>query len=99
MINKIQYQFRTTNLNEVSSFNLPNAFKVYIQCRTAVATSSDIYSFENSNSKTYISAKTVLELSVYDYSTFVTHTSLEAEIQTMLTNANTELKYVFVSRL
>jgi len=100
MITTQVYHYRITSLSDIATLSLPNAFRVYIQCRTPVDPSNtDITCFESTASKIYVANKTILQLSVYDYATLLETTTLEQEINTMLQEHNTQMKISFIQRL
>jgi len=101
MINKVAYQHRIIELSELDNLLLPNAFKVYIQCRTQVVDpiSTDIYCFESRNSQIYVTGKTLLDITIFDYSTFMQSSTLRDAITTMLNEHGVQMKMCFISKL
>lgn len=102
MIKKIEYQYRVNSLSDFDNLSLPNAFKVYVQCRTQVEnpTSTDIYSFDSNSSKIYISGKTIVDITVYDYSTIVENGGcIRDMLSEMLNERNLQMKLCFISRI
>jgi len=101
MIKTVEYEQRVYKVNDLNNITLPNAFKLYVQCRTPVDnTNSDIYNFTSRNSMTYISGKTLLELCIYDYASLVANGyNIVDQINDTLCNAGVQMKCCFVQRL
>jgi len=102
MINTVEYIHRISNLSDLDSISLPNAFRCYIQCRTKVEnpTSNDIYCFESHSSKIYVSGSTLQEIVIYDYSYVIERgETLRSLIESTLSDNNLQMKMGFISKL
>jgi len=102
MITKVEYMHRITNINDFDNLQLPNAYKVYIQCRSQVPNpiSSNIYSFESSSAKIYITGNTLLEITIFDYASLVANdTNIKEQIIDILQQNGVQMKMCFVVKL
>jgi len=95
MINKIQYFSRVSNFDNVSE--LPNSFRVYVQCRTAVRSDDNsIYCFENNGTMVHVYANTVLDFSVYQS---MTSMELKNKVNELLEDSGLQMKFAFLQRI
>lgn len=83
------YKLDKLNLKE-------NSFMLYLQCTSSVGENTkDIYEFKTSNSKVYVSAKTVLKVFIPDMLSL--DQTIEDLITTNISEHGTNLKFVYVS--